>query len=106
MTNLKPIKVKWLAKILDPLVDAINARSITVSTGGGLDIQESPTGYLLKLSAGPTAQSGGGKGTSSDLTALTARVAALEAILAGSSWQSVDVMSSACVRSTIQVLEK
>ena len=52
MTSLKPIKAKWLAKFLDPLVDAINARSISVSTGGGIDLQESTTGVLISLSTG------------------------------------------------------
>jgi hypothetical protein len=49
--------------------------------------------------------SGGGGGTA-DLSALTARIAALEAILNTSGWMSVDVMSASCVRTTINVLTK
>jgi hypothetical protein len=49
MKNLSRVKCgwKWLQSTLNEMIDAINARSVGVSTGGGLDFQESQNGVLL-----------------------------------------------------------
>lgn len=107
MKLLAPVKIGWIGKTINTLIEAINARTISVPIGGGLDFQETNSGVLLSVSrtnATPVSSSAGGDAT--NLASLTARVAALEAILAGSNWTGVDVMDSSCVRSTIQVLTK
>ncbi len=52
MTSLEHIKFGWkfFETTINDLVDAINARAISIPTGGGLDIQESKAGTLLSLS--------------------------------------------------------
>jgi hypothetical protein len=118
MTLLPKLKTGWkkLDDILDLLRLRVNERS--VSNGAGIDMQSGVNGCVLSLavataqdptanpSTGGSGGSGGGAGTPTDLSALSARVAALEAILASSGWMSVDVMSASCVRSTINVLTK
>lgn len=90
MTNLKPVKSgwKWLEKVINTLVDAINARTISVPTGGGLDIQETTSGTLIALS-------------SSGVLAKSASAPA--AGPTDGAWLTIDVMDSSCHRSTIQV---
>jgi hypothetical protein len=116
MTALKPIKGwKSLIARLNEMIAGINARTISVPLGGGIDLQETTSGTHIALSSshvlppGTTStigSGGGGGGGSTDLSALSARVAALEAILSTSGWMSVDVMSASCVRTTINVLTK
>jgi hypothetical protein len=50
MTNLRPVKIGWIGKTINALIDAINARTISVPLGGGLDIQETQSGVMLSLS--------------------------------------------------------
>jgi hypothetical protein len=114
MKALTPIKSwKSLIERLNEMIAGINARTISVPLGGGIDLQETSNGTLIALSSsGVLAKLAGSStttpptGTTTDLTALTARIAALEAILSTSGWTSVDVMNSSCVRSTINVLTK
>jgi hypothetical protein len=115
MKALTPIKSwKSLIERLNEMIAGINARTISVPLGGGIDLQETSNGTLIALSSsGVLAKAGSSTsttppttGTTTDLTALTARIAALEAILNTSGWTSVDVMNSSCVRSTINVLTK
>lgn len=68
MNTIKPIKCgwKWLEKVVNDLIGAVNARTIAVSVGGGLDIQESPNGYILSIPVGtaaPGATAGGSSAT-------------------------------------------
>jgi hypothetical protein len=95
MKALANIKIgwKWLERQLNNLIDAINARTISVPLNGGLDIQETPSGTMLSLS----------KSKKSDLED---RIKALEDILNGGVWTPVDVVDSSCVHSTINVLTK
>jgi hypothetical protein len=53
MTNLKHVKVgwKWLETNHNALIDGINARTISVPAGGGIDIMETPSGALISLSS-------------------------------------------------------
>ena len=113
MTALKPIKGwKLLIARLNEMVAGINARTISVPTGGGIDLRETSSGTMIALSsshalaAGTTSTTGTDTGGGTDLSALTARVAALEAILSTSGWRVVDVMDASCVRTTINVLTK
>jgi hypothetical protein len=116
MTLLPNLKSGW--KKLDDILDLIRIRvnERSVSNGAGIDMQSGVNGCVLSLAVAtvqdPTANpspgggSGGGGGGTTDLSALTARIAALEAILNTSGWMSVDVMSASCVRTTINVLTK
>jgi hypothetical protein len=99
---------KWLETQLNRLGKAINARTIIVSTGGGIDIQETSSGTLLSLSKSTTSTNTDDRLTALEtaLAALTDRVATLEAILATATWTGVDVVDSSCVHSTINVLTK
>ena len=94
MTILKPIKCgwKWLEKAVNDLIRSINERTISVSVGGGLDIQETPNGVLIGLSGtlpppvgGATAAAKPGGGPTEG------------------AWLTIDVMDTSCHRSTIQV---
>lgn len=121
---LEPIKLGWkaLGEWLNKLVAVVNLQ--TPIAGAGITCEPAESGTIISLtppsstSADPTtaagnttqinASTGGGAGgaSQSDMDALIARVAALEAILAGSSWGNVDVMNTSCVRSTISILSK
>jgi hypothetical protein len=72
MKTLKPVKFGWkeLDSALNRLIDAINERSISVSIGGGIDIQESQNGVLLTASAASlgSAQTTGSSGSTTPAT--------------------------------------
>lgn len=52
MTELKPIKGwKSLIERINEVIAGVNARTISVPTGGGIDIRETSSGTLIALSS-------------------------------------------------------
>jgi hypothetical protein len=97
MTSLKPIKGwKSLIERINEVIAGVNARTITVPDGGGLDIQETDNGTLISLAhvlpkgttiagAPSTGTGGGGGSTGSVISAPPAGVAG---------WQSINVIDN------------
>jgi hypothetical protein len=63
---LTPIKFGWkaLQDRINDLIGAVNARTVIIPTGGGLDFRETPNGILIALSGNlPNAASGATAGS-------------------------------------------
>jgi hypothetical protein len=122
MATLTKVDLGWkhLTQVLNDIIGAVNSnkpkagKGINVNEAGEISlIDKADAGQGTATAQQDTATNTGGSGvggsggvSQSALDALTARVAALEALLATTVWTSVDVMSSSCVRSTIKVLTK
>jgi hypothetical protein len=118
MTSLKPIKGwKSLIERINEVIAGVNARTISVPLGGGIDMRETSSGTLIALSsshvlpAGTTSTIGTGTDTGGAAgTGLTEAQAALLAALAAppsgtAAWQSINVIDNStgsCVIKSIQ----
>jgi hypothetical protein len=99
MTALKNIKFewKWLANQLNNLIDAINARTISVPLGGGIDIQETTSGTLIALSSSGVLAAPGSSSTNNVNLTPDNTVP---------SWQTVNVIDNStgvCVTKTMKI---
>lgn len=107
---------KGLVSVLNRIIAGFNG--VTIVGEGGIYPTVTANGWIISTipsvdattttpSSPNTQNASSGTGTGADDdSVLTSRVAALEAILASSHWESVDVMSTGCVRSSIQILQR